>query len=317
MTRFVSERSYDYCELGEDSDEERAESSEDEIDIILRGTPDQRRRLHHHNQKQQQTSTGSKHSTLKHGQMGASSSEDEFEKEMNAELSKTVHLLEQARGKNKHGAEKGTGTTTSSIGKSESATFYDDVYFDSDDDENFEGGEDARRQRHHERPSNEDLFYDPDMDDEDQRWVDRHRQHQHGQGDMKGRKQSAGKKKGASSTDAVLDCPACMTTLCFDCQRHDIYPNQFRAMFVMNCKVDTTELLHIPEQSPKKKSKKMKRSVADKGGGEETPGSSGSAAAPDSKDKFHPVKCDECDTVVGVIDLDEVYHFFNVLTSQP
>lgn len=71
-------------------------SSEDEIDIILNGTPEQRRHLHHNNQR------------LKHGRRqnkrqpctnDFSSSEDEFEREMNAELDKTVRLLEKARGK--------------------------------------------------------------------------------------------------------------------------------------------------------------------------------------------------------------------------
>lgn len=45
----------------------------------------------------------------------------------------------------------------------------------------------------------EPEFYDPDLDDVDERWVDRQR---------KGR-----------TSDAVLSCPACFTTLCLDCQR--------------------------------------------------------------------------------------------------
>jgi len=32
---------------------------------------------------------------------------------------------------------------------------------------------------------------------------------------------------------------------------------------------------------------------------------------------FHPVKCTECDAVVGVYDAEEIYHFFNVLASPP
>nr|KAG5699757.1 hypothetical protein BaRGS_014173 [Batillaria attramentaria] len=72
-------------------------------------------------------------------------------------------------------------------------------------------------------------------------------------------------------------------------RRHDIYPHQFRAMFVMNCKVDTTELLRVPEQARRRRRpKKAKKSAADRGGGEEP---SGSGVGPDdSKDKFHPVK---------------------------
>lgn len=91
-----------------------------------------------------------------------------------------------------------------------------------------------------------------------------------------------------------------------------MYPNQYRAMFVMNCKVNTSELLSVPEQAAKKKFKKSK-SKADWA---ETAGSSVEQSS-ESKDKFHPVSCEECDTVVGVADMDEVYHFFNVLASQP
>jgi len=33
------------------------------------------------------------------------------------------------------------------------------------------------------------------------------------------------------------------------------------------------------------------------------------------EDLFHPVMCQVCKTEVGVYDSDEVYHFFNVLSS--
>lgn len=72
-------------------------------------------------------------------------------------------------------------------------------------------------------------------------------------------------------------------------------------MFVMNCTVDQSETLEYPEQAPKKKKKKPQET------------------APQplcTKDLFNPVRCSECKTVVGVIDKDEVYHFFNVLASH-
>lgn len=46
-------------------------------------------------------------------------------------------------------------------------------------------------------------FYDPDLDDKDEVWVQKRR---------KGR-----------SSDAVLSCPACFTTLCLESQRYDLY----------------------------------------------------------------------------------------------
>ena len=84
---------------------------------------------------------------------------------------------------------------------------------------------------------------------------------------------------------------------CINTFRHDIYQNQYRAMFVKNCHVDTAELLKQPLQK-KKNSKKQKKSDTE------------------DDDNFHPVKCTECTTVVGVCDTDEVYHFFNVLASH-
>ena len=39
-------------------------------------------------------------------------------------------------------------------------------------------------------------------------------------------------------SDAVLSCPCCFHILCMDCQKHDRYANQFRAMFVIDVKVD-------------------------------------------------------------------------------
>jgi hypothetical protein len=40
------------------------------------------------------------------------------------------------------------------------------------------------------------------------------------------------------TSDAILSCPRCFTTVCMDCQQHERYANQFRAMFVMNIGVD-------------------------------------------------------------------------------
>ena len=39
-------------------------------------------------------------------------------------------------------------------------------------------------------------------------------------------------------SDAVLSCPCCFTIVCMDCQRHDVYKHQFRAMFVQQVYID-------------------------------------------------------------------------------
>ncbi|KAK7103560.1 hypothetical protein V1264_018433 [Littorina saxatilis] len=314
---------------GDESDQERAESSEDEIDIILHGTSEQRKRLRHIHQKEQQQKSGqqSRQSRPHKASDGhESSSEDEFEREMNAELEKTVYMLEKSRAEiqmkekalvtSKASAAEGKQEGDSSAAENIKKSFYNDMYFDSDDDENYEGEGDAKIPKQHTQPSNDDLLYDPDMDDEDQKWVDQQRkQHYGSKGQAAGnRKRGSGNKMNSiPKSDAVLDCPACMTTLCLDCQRHEIYPTQYRAMFVMNCKVNTGELLSVPERAAKKKFKKSKQSSGKTGEGSGNTADQNDA----SKDNFHPVKCEECDTVVGVVDTEEVYHFFNVLVSQP
>ena len=76
--------------------------------------------------------------------------------------------------------------------------------------------------------SNDELFYDPDMDDDDQRWVDNHRRKLCVNTQQKATKQpsTSQRKRHAQpeatrlpTSDAVLNCPACMTLLCRDCQR--------------------------------------------------------------------------------------------------
>ena len=59
-------------------------------------------------------------------------------------------------------------------------------------------------------------FYDADADDKDERWMTKMR---------RGRR-----------SDAIRSCPACLTTVCIDCQQHAQYEGQFRAVFVMNCR---------------------------------------------------------------------------------
>ncbi|XP_013421403.1 E2F-associated phosphoprotein isoform X2 [Lingula anatina] len=358
---------YDGYDIEEDSDQESADSSEDEIHQFLHGTPEQKRRI-------RRRSLGKE-----------SSSEDEFEKEMNMELDETLEEMERER--------------KESAGPSDPAQqqSYDNIYFDSDEEENKQADEGQGGPPKHPVLSNDDLLYDPGMDDEDQRWVDRIRERYQPTASKVAkpggyRRGSAGKGGSTGSrqrgqipavkplpkSDAVLNCPACMTSLCLDCQRHDLYKEQYRAMFVMNCKVDRTEILRYPKSSMttsrkrKKNSSKPERFPAEsdlssvckskqstnsdrnesigsiktsavvpggavsEGSGAATcdtnstlPDSSipssvpsvpqcpsgSSVAAPSTDDVYYPVKCSECNTEVGVVDKDEIFHFFNVLAS--
>ncbi|KAM7467291.1 hypothetical protein LguiB_014853 [Lonicera macranthoides] len=125
-------------------------------------------------------------------------------------------------------------------------------------------------------------FYDPDLDEKDQLWVQK-------------------KRKGQYS-DAVLSCPACFTTLCLECQRHEKYVTQYRAVFVVNCKIKTDQFSQSGSQK-RKRSRKGRLSI-------ETTGSSISG------ETTKPVCCSLCSTEVGVVDEEEIYHFFNVLPSE-
>ncbi|XP_075700851.1 E2F-associated phosphoprotein [Rhinoderma darwinii] len=288
MNRLQQE--YDAYAIEEPSDEDRgSSSSEDELEVLLHGTPKQKRKLI------RECLTGE----------SESSSEDEFEKEMEKELSSTLKTME---GRWQMPDASTSAATASAEGDKQQ--YYDDVYFDSDSEE--EEAEKGKKQNHKQKRkilTNDDLLYDPHQDDRDQEWVDAKRR---GYRNIRKPRQSQThptKQKSLSSSDAVLNCPACMTTLCLDCQRHESYRTQYRAMFVMNCAVNKEEILKFPEQPIKnrrRERKKMKTPAAD------------SSIATQSKDVelYHPVKCTQCSTEVAVYDKEEVYHFFNVLASH-
>ncbi|KAH7663125.1 E2F-associated phosphoprotein [Dioscorea alata] len=125
-------------------------------------------------------------------------------------------------------------------------------------------------------------FYDPNLDEKDEVWVCKQR-------------------KGHGS-DAVLSCPACFTTLCLDCQRHEKYLTQYRAMFVMNCKIKMDKILPQEKQKPRKSKSDTKTGSKLRGNTE-------------TDEIYHPVCCSVCSIEVGVFDENEIYHFFNVLPS--
>ncbi|XP_062863475.1 E2F-associated phosphoprotein [Trichomycterus rosablanca] len=303
---------YDSYEIEEPSDEERAaSSSEDELDILLNGTSDQKKKLI------REYLTGE----------SESSSGDEFEKEMEAELSSTIKTMEcswnipstQDEGSRIIG-------NTQNVAGSQHSRQYDDIYFDSDSDDDDQAGA-SRSQRRKQRtiPTNDELLYDPDEDDRDQAWVDAKRKEYRSQ---RGPATSAQKKKQSQplpNSDAVLNCPACMTTLCLDCQRHVKYRGQYRAMFVMNCTVNKTEVLRYKAKQRNQRRKKSRHGstattteMGTKTEAEseaETGLTDSRLGGMDEQEIYHPVTCTECSTEVAVYDKDEVYHFFNILAS--
>lgn len=159
-----------------------------------------------------------------------------------------------------------------------------------------------KKKKQHRIPTNDELLYDPEKDNRDQAWVDAQRRGYHAFGLQRARQ----KQQPVPNSDAVLNCPACMTTLCLDCQRHESYKTQYRAMFVMNCSVNREEVLRYknPENRKKKRGTKKMRSNPD------------DPPETEAEEIYHPVMCTECSTEVAVYDKDEVFHFFNVLASH-
>nr|XP_036860004.1 E2F-associated phosphoprotein isoform X1 [Manis javanica] len=295
---------YDPYAVEEPSDEEPAlSSSEDEVDVLLHGTPDQKRKLI------RECLTGE----------SESSSEDEFEKEMEAELNSTIKTMEDKLSSQETGSSPGNGKVETGPAK-----YYDDIYFDSDSEDEDKASINFRhdlaisltfsklaevtkkkKKERHRIPTNEELLYDPEKDNRDQAWVDAQRRGYHGFGIQRPCQQ----QQPVPNSDAVLNCPACMTTLCLDCQRHESYKTQYRAMFVMNCSVNKEEILRYktPEKRKKRRGyKKMRPNHEDTAEQAETEG----------EEIYHPVMCTECSTEVAVYDKDEVFHFFNVLASH-
>uniref|UniRef100_A0A0D6RAT3 E2F-associated phosphoprotein n=1 Tax=Araucaria cunninghamii TaxID=56994 RepID=A0A0D6RAT3_ARACU len=94
--------------------------------------------------------------------------------------------------------------------------------------------------------------------------------------------------------------------------RHEKYVTQYRAMFVLNCKVVENQRLRLPADSKKKRNDKKKSRGQYNGNNNNLHG----IMSEDVKDEvFKPVCCSVCETEVAVLDEDEIYHFFNVVPS--
>ena len=189
----------------------------------------------------------------------------------------------------------------------------------------------------------EENLYDEHLDDDDEAYVYMNlrggkRGHDSNSNNSKDKKVASpsGKQDGAKTvsttppppgvtkarnSDAVLSCPCCFNLVCMDCQRHERFHNQFRAMFVMGIEVDWEHRLVYDD-----KAHGLVRY-------EPQPNST-AAGSPASQivapDQHHPdaivpiegetiyyvVSCASCHTMVAALDMnDEVYHFYDCLAS--
>lgn len=158
-----------------------------------------------------------------------------------------------------------------------------------------------------ERTENDQLLYDPKADDKDQAFVDSLRAAAtfEFQAERNRRPTAKAETKTLSGqlgpTDAILNCPCCMTQLCLDCQRHQTYLTQYRAMFVHNCRVDTSNEVTVKE---KRKRRKLNRNRSEDENKQ-------------CDEKFYSLLCEICSAQVGAFDANEqIYHFYNVIASH-
>ena len=176
---------------------------------------------------------------------------------------------------------------------------------------------------------NVDDLYDEEIDDEDEAYVYKHLRggleetieiQQRQSGDGKRKKEDGGEGTVKTETlqvlkprysDAILSCPCCLTVVCMDCQKHETYSNQYRAMLVMNIGVhwnrryrwddDANELMVVEGQSSS-----IERNVVEN-----------DASAVGVEEQYYSVYCLHCSTHVAYLNMkDEVYHFSGCVASQ-
>jgi hypothetical protein len=193
-------------------------------------------------------------------------------------------------------------------------------------------------------PAHADELYDQNLDDEDEAYVYKHlrggleesimvRQPNKNQSGTSSAAEPLDTNPEDDSTpsrplkvlkprnsDAVLSCPCCFNIVCMDCQRHQKYINQFRAMFVIGITVDWQSRLiydedqrilvpkpqHLPNQVPPDSAPMLNDfgEVADEG-------------INYKEGEYFPVLCGNCRTQVAALDMvEEVYHFHGCLESS-
>jgi len=156
-------------------------------------------------------------------------------------------------------------------------------------------------------------------------------------------------------SDAVLSCPCCLNVVCMDCQAHEKYTNQYRAMFVMNIGVDWTKCLYYDEKSNSLISKKMEINTSHNNSSISLPvldvpedGNEDSIQLDsglkndvntipmvedctintktnsvcqleecgDEETSYFSVHCANCRTEIAALDMtDEIYHFYGCIAS--
>jgi hypothetical protein len=78
--------------------------------------------------------------------------------------------------------------------------------------------------------------------------------------------------------------------------RHAQHSHQYRAMFVQNCRVDTTQIVRMGPHAKAKAAKGGRGGGAGAGAGE-----AAAAAAGEGEEAYNPVQCATCGTEVRIL----------------
>ncbi|KAK2090737.1 hypothetical protein P7K49_030021 [Saguinus oedipus] len=170
---------------------------------------------------------------------------------MEAELNSTMKTMEDKLSSLRTGSSSGNGKVATAP-----ARYYDAMYFDSDSEDEDKAVQVTKKKekKQHKIPTNAEILYEPEEDNRDQAWVDAQGRGYHGLG-----RQRSHQQQPVPNSDVVLNCPACMTTLYLDCQRHESYKTQYRAMFVMNYSINKEEVLRHKASENRKKRRGIRR----------------------------------------------------------
>jgi len=141
------------------------------------------------------------------------------------------------------------------------------------------------------------------------------------------------------TSDAILSCPRCFNVVCMDCQQHERYSNQYRAMFVMNIGVDWTKKMMYDDAIGGLKAfgctavgngGRTLGGIMEEGDGDEE---GEDASMPDRiprddnmqssnttesvKEANYSVHCSYCRLELAALDMDdEIYYFFGCIASS-
>ena len=134
------------------------------------------------------------------------------------------------------------------------------------------------------------------------------------------------------TSDAILSCPRCFTTVCMDCQQHETYANQFRAMFVMNIGVDWQKRMVYDVALGGLKASSggngandnvMRLQMDNREGGRrdtiaaEFPNTIPHEDSKSNEELYYSVHCSYCQWEVAALDMtDEIYYFFGCIASS-